>query len=55
MLLAQQMKKNLGVVIDRSSKSSEQCILAARKANTVLGVVKRNISFKSKKNVKQII
>ena len=39
---------SVGVVIDRSGKSSEQCILAARKANTVLGMIKRNISFKSK-------
>ena len=41
-------EKDLGVVIDRSGKSSEQCILAASKANTVLGMIKRNISFKSK-------
>ena len=41
-------EKDLGVVIDRSGKSSEQGILAARKANTVLGMIKRNISFRSK-------
>ena len=41
-------EKDLGVVIDRSGKFSEQCILAARKANTVIGVIKINISFKSK-------
>ena len=41
-------EKDLGVVVDRSGKSSEQCILAARKANTVHGMIKRNISFKSK-------
>ena len=35
-------EKDLGVVIDRSEKSSEQCILAPRKANTVLGMIKRN-------------
>ena len=40
-------EKDLGVVIDRSDKSSEQCILATRK-DTVLGMIKRNISFKSK-------
>jgi len=39
---------DLGVVIDRTGKSSEQCILAAKKANVVLGMIKRNISFKSK-------
>ena len=36
------------LVIDRSGKFSEQCILAARKANTALGMIKRNISFKTK-------
>ena len=41
-------EKDLGVFINRSGKSSEQCILAARKANTVTGMIKRNISFKSK-------
>ena len=41
-------EKDLNVVNDRSGKSSEQCILAARIANTVLGMIKRNISLKSK-------
>jgi len=41
-------ERDLGVVIDRTGKSSAQCILAARKANTVLGMIKRNINFKSK-------
>jgi ribonuclease P/MRP protein subunit RPP40 len=41
-------ERDLGVVIDRTGKSTEQCILAARKANTVLGMIKRNIHFKSK-------
>ena len=42
------MLLNIGVVIDRSGKSSELCILAARKATIVLGMIKRNVSFKSK-------
>ena len=41
-------EKDLGVIINRSGKSLEQCILAASKVNTVLGMIKRNISFKSK-------
>ena len=41
-------EKYLDVVIDRSSKFSEQCILAARKGNTVLRMIKRNTHFKSK-------
>ena len=39
-------EKDLGVDIDRSGKSSEQCILAAWTTNTVLEMIKRNISFK---------
>ena len=35
-------------MFDGSGKSSEQGILTARKANTVLGTIKTNISFKSK-------
>src|SRR6266568_4362444 len=41
-------ERDLGVVIDRTGKSTEQCILAAKKANIVLGMIKRNINFKSK-------
>jgi len=41
-------ERDLGVVIDRTGKFSAQYILATRKANTVLGMVKRNINFKSK-------
>ena len=35
--------------IRKVSKSSEQCILAAKKANVIFGMIKRNIVFKSKK------
>ena len=38
-------------VIDGSGNFSEQCILAARRANTVLGMIKRNISFKSQDDI----
>ena len=41
-------ERDLGVVIDRTGNSTEQCILAARKVNTVLGMIKSNINFKSK-------
>ena len=34
MLLEAHTEKDLGIVIDRSGKSLEQCILAARRANT---------------------
>ena len=41
-------ERDLGVIIDSSGKCSEQCILAVRKANSILGMIKRNIYFKSK-------
>jgi len=41
-------ERDLGVIIDKSGKSSEQCVLAVQKANSVLGMIKRNIQFKSK-------
>jgi ribonuclease P/MRP protein subunit RPP40 len=41
-------ERDLGVIIDSSGKSSEQCILSVQKANAVLGMIKRNINFKSK-------
>jgi hypothetical protein len=42
-------EKDLGIIVDKSGKSTEQCILAVKKANCVLGMIKRNIKFKSKK------
>ena len=41
-------ERDLGVIIDSSGKSTEQCIMAVKKANTVLGMIKRNIIYKSK-------
>jgi ribonuclease P/MRP protein subunit RPP40 len=41
-------EKDLGVIVDKSGKSSEQCIVAVKKANGMLGMIKRNIKFKSK-------
>jgi ribonucleases P/MRP protein subunit RPP40 len=41
-------EKDLGVIVDRTGKSSEQCVLAVKKANSILGMIKRNIKFKSK-------
>jgi len=42
-------EKDLGVIVDKSGKSSEQCIMAVKKANGMLGMIKRNITFKNKK------
>jgi ribonucleases P/MRP protein subunit RPP40 len=41
-------ERDLGVIMGKSGKSSEQCVAAVKKANTVLGMIKRNICFKSK-------
>jgi ribonuclease P/MRP protein subunit RPP40 len=41
-------ERDLGVIIDSTGKSSEQCIMAVKKANSVLGMIKRNIQYKSK-------
>jgi ribonuclease P/MRP protein subunit RPP40 len=41
-------EKDLGIIIDKSGKSSEQCIMAVKKANCMLGMIKRNIKFKDK-------
>ena len=41
-------ERDLGVIMDSSGKSTEQCIMAVKKANAVLGMIKRNINFKSK-------
>jgi ribonucleases P/MRP protein subunit RPP40 len=41
-------ERDLGVIIDYTGKPSEQCVMAVKKANSVLGMIKRNITFKSK-------
>jgi ribonuclease P/MRP protein subunit RPP40 len=41
-------EKDLGVIVDKSGKPYEQCIVAVKKANGILGMIKRNIKFKSK-------
>jgi len=41
-------EKDLGVIIDSNGKSTTQCITTVKKANVLLGMIKRNIHFKSK-------
>jgi ribonuclease P/MRP protein subunit RPP40 len=41
-------EKDLGMIVDKSGKASEQCISVVKKANGILGMIKRNIKFKSK-------
>ena len=41
-------EKDLGVTIDANMKVSEQCRIAASKGNQVLGMIRRNITYKDK-------
>ena len=42
-------EKDLGVTISADMKVSEQCGIAASKGNQILGLIKRNITYKGKK------
>ena len=50
-LLKSVKERDLGVIINYNGKSSEQCISAVNKASQVLGMIKRNIVYKSKDNI----
>ena len=41
-------EKDLGVTISADMKVSEQCGIAASKGNTILGLIRRNITYKEK-------
>ena len=41
-------EKDLGVTMNANMKVSEQCIIAASKGNQVLGMIRRNITYKDK-------
>ena len=41
-------EKNLGITISADMKVSEQCGIAASKGNTILGLIRRNITYKEK-------
>ena len=40
------VERDLRVIINKNEKYSEQCLMAAKKANCVLGMIKRNIKCK---------
>ena len=42
-------EKYLGVTISADMKVSEQCGIAASKGNHILGLIRRNITYKEKK------
>ena len=41
-------EKGLGITISADMKVSEQCGIAASKGNKILGLIKRNITYKEK-------
>ena len=41
-------EKDLGVTISADMKVSEQCGITASKSNTILGLIKRNITYKKR-------
>ena len=48
-ILCQTVKENdLGVTINANMKVSEQCRIAASKGNQILGMIRRNITYKEK-------
>ena len=44
-------ERDLGVIIHKNCKASEQCTTAVNKANQILGMIKRNIKFKNKNTI----
>ena len=43
-----EQERDLGIIIHSNGKTSEQCTMAANKANQILGMIKRNIKWKDK-------
>ena len=43
-------EKDLGITISADMKVSEQCGIAASKGNQILGLIRRNITYKKQAN-----
>ena len=41
------VERDWGVIINKNGKYSEQCLMTAKKANCILGMIKRNIRCKN--------
>ena len=44
-------EKDIGLAISADMKVSEQCGIAASKGNKILGLIRRNITYKEKKRI----
>ena len=47
-------EKDLGVTVSADMKVSEQCGIAASKGNQILGLIRRNITYKGKKLIRPL-
>ena len=48
-LLSTEREKDVGVIVSSDMKVSEQCGIAARKGNQILGLMRRNIAYRDKR------
>ena len=47
-------EKDLGVIFTKDMKPSKQCTAARNKANRVLGLINRTLTYKNKTNIKNL-
>ena len=49
-----EQERDLGIIVHCSGKTSEQCNMAASRANQILGMIKRNIKWKDKNSITKL-